>query len=164
MTAKLLNLFNNYAKWLLATGLLLVLVLGFLQIPEVGSRLFPNFLWQDFFYQLQKESRKVEWQLSRVNANIASLQNGGRANPLKMRQIKKDIVSITRSLRFMDARLASMTLDLKTKLLQAPLDQRSGLHACLAEIKTLQLGWGEYRHNLQEASQKVQYFQARLDY
>jgi hypothetical protein len=163
MTPKLLNLANNSAKWLLAALLLFVLVRGFLQIPEVSSRISPDLLWEDYIYQLHKEYDKVKEKLRLVESLLANLNRDGRPEPLKMHLINKNVVSITRSLRFMDARLASLDTELEISLLQAPLTHRPGLNAYLREVKTLQVSCRTYHRNLQEVSQKVQSFQARLN-
>lgn len=158
---KLLN--NNPVRWLLAAFLLSILVRGFLQIPEVSSRISPDLLWEDHIYQMHKEYGKVKEKLRRVESLLTNLNNDGRPEPLKMHLINKNVVSVTRSLRYLDARLASLDTELGISLLQAPLTHRSSLNSYLQEVKTLQAGCGAYHRNLQEVSQKVQYFQARLN-
>ncbi|RJR41959.1 MAG: hypothetical protein C4567_08365 [Deltaproteobacteria bacterium] len=139
-----------------------ILIRGFLQIPEVRSRISPDFPWDDNINQVRVEYGKVTEKIQRVEANLERLKNGGWPQPLRMHLINKDVVSITRSLRFMDARLASLNTELEVSLLQAPSIQRASLNLHLQEIKALQASCGNYHRNLQEVSQKAQYFQARL--
>jgi hypothetical protein len=162
MTPKPLNISSNWGKWLLAAFLVSILLRGFLQIPEIRGRISPDFPWNDHIHQVRMEYGKVTEKLQRVEANLEKLKNDGRPQPLRMHLINKDVVSITRSLRFMDARLASLNTELAINLLQAPSIQRASLNLHLREVKALQADCGNYHRNLQEVSQKAQYFQARL--
>ncbi len=162
MTPKPLNTYSNWGKWLLAAFLVSILVRGFLQIPEIRSLVSPDFPWDDHISQVRMEYGKVTEKIQRVEANLERLKNDGRPQPLRMHLINKDVVSITRSLRYMDARLASLNTELEVSLLQAPSIRRAVLNLHLQEIKALQAACGDYHRNLQEVSQKAQYFQARL--
>lgn len=158
MTPKILSTDSKYARWLLPAGLLLILVAGFLQTPEVQIHLNPDFVWTYKFYRLHKEEVKVNQKLGQLVDSLASLKGGKRPGPRQLRQLKKDTISVTNSLHFMDAMLANLTDQLQAGLPRAAPARRSELLAYLQTVKTMQLHCVNYHRRLQGLSLKVQRF------
>ncbi|MFZ5451695.1 MAG: hypothetical protein ACOZF2_07465 [Thermodesulfobacteriota bacterium] len=137
---------------------MLFLVLGLLQIPEVQTRLNPDFLWTDQLHRLEKEETKADFRLKRLVSNLDALKEGEQPQPRKLHWLKKETISVTNSLHFLDAMLANLRRELQAGLPQAAPARRTQLLAYLKKVKTMQLHCEDLHRRLQEASQRVQQF------
>lgn len=158
MTPKLLSISSKYVRWLLPAGLLLILVVGFLQTPEVQTHINPDFVWKYKLYRLDKEEMKVNDKLGQLADSLASLKAGERPGPRQLRQLQKNTISVTNSLHFMDAILANLAGDMQAGLPRAAPARRSELLAYLQKVKTMQLHCRDYHRRLQKFFQRVQRF------
>lgn len=158
MTPKILSTDSKYVRWLLPAGLLFIFVVGFLQTPEVQTRLDPDFVWTYKFYRLHKEEVKVNDKLEQLAELLASMKPGEQPGPRKLRKLKKGTLSVTNGLHFMDAILANLAGDMQAGLPRATPARRSELLAYLQEVETIQLHCKEFHRRLQKLSQRVQRF------
>ena len=156
MTPRPSNRSSKFIRWLLPAGLLLVLVLGFLQLPGVQTRLNPDFLWIDQLQRLQKEEFKPERKLRDLTANLDSLKQGERPSLAELYLLKKITISVTNSLHFLDAMTANLSKEMQDELPRATPARRAQLHLYLQHVRTLQEYSRKHHQRLQELSQKVQ--------
>lgn len=150
-----------WKKALLAGGLLLVLVYGLFQIPEVRGQ-SPGALWKIKIQQLQRDCRIIENKLKNANDILESLNDFHGKTPSlkswndKLRLVKKDCLSVEARVRYRDAKLAALRAAMENRISGASPAQAAELNSLLDQVKELQSQGRQYSIRLKAIRQRLQ--------
>jgi hypothetical protein len=147
---------QDWKKALLAGGLVLMLVYGLCQIPEVWVR-SPESLWKDEIPTLQKESLKIAAKLESAHEVLDGLQGKSlsRSSANRLHLAQKYCVSVEIRERYLEAKLAALKAIIEKKIPGAAPTLASELHEFLAQINEMQLQSGQCRLSLASAQKKL---------
>ena len=152
---------KDWQKFGLAGGLLLVLAYGLLQIPEVRGWHSPGFLWEMKIRQLQKEGPTIERMLKRAEANLEALNDfqgqgppAGSWNP-RLRRAQSDCIGVGRRVRYLDAKLAALTVAVEKRIPGASPALAAKLNSFLDQIKAMHLQSLQYSFGLEYTLKKL---------
>ncbi len=152
---------QGWRKALLAGGLLLVLVYGLFQTPEVRGR-SPESLWKIKIQQLQRDCSVIENKLKNANNTLESINNlQGKTPSLrswddKLRLVQKDCLSVAARVRYRDAKLAALQVAMENRISGDASALNAELKSLLDQIKELQLQGLQYSTGLDSVRKRLQ--------
>ncbi len=149
-----------WKKTLLAGGLLLLLVYGLFQIPEVRGR-SPESLWEIKVTQLQKESVTIGKRLTQANDFLDTLKDLPGKNQSwsswdnNLRLAQKNSLSVGSRVKYLDAKLAALRAAMENRIPGASPALTAKLHQLLDQIKAMELQSAQYRAGLESAQARL---------
>ncbi len=149
-----------WKKVLLAGGLLLVLVYGLVQIPEVRGR-SPESLWKIKIQQLRRDCSIIENKLKSANDTLESLNDFQGKTPSlkswddKLRLVQKDCFSVEARVRYRDAKLAALKVAMENRISGAS-PAAAELNRLLDQVKELQVQGLQYSLGLESTRKRLQ--------
>lgn len=140
----------------------MILVLGFLRIPEVSGRFFPESLWGMKIQQVQQECLKIERKMAGVKSALDHCQaeSGHQLSLEGLGGIKRNCVAVERSLEFLEPRLLSLSLALKEGRFFIPAAGEPQLGDYRQQINAMQHRCGRYRQDLEQVLEKLHHLEA----
>ncbi len=149
-----------WKKWLLAGGLLLVLVYGLFQIPEVRGR-SPESLWEIKITQLERECVTIGKRLTQANDYLDTLKDfPGKTRARSswdnnLRLAQKNCLSVGSRVQYLDAKLAALRVAIENRIPGAGPALTAELNQLLDQIKAMELQSGQYRAGLESAQARL---------
>ncbi len=161
---------RDWRKMALASGLLLVLAYGLLQIPEVRGWHNPEFLWEIKVRQLQQECPRIENKLKSAEAILENLNDfrgkgaGGRSWNARLRKVQEDCISLQSKTRYFNAKLVALKVAMEGKIPGASPASASKLNSLLDQVKEMELQGLQYRFTLEYTFERLRTVKlARVD-